>query len=77
VGDTERGKADAWWAALSEERRAQLRTLGQDHLPRWAVAELLDAGIELTADPYWPAAPGEPPVFPIPGVLRDVIRAER
>lgn len=77
MAETERTKADAWWASLSEERRTHLRTLGQDHLPAWAVEELRAAGIELTADPYWPDSPGEPPGFPLPGVLRDVIHAER
>jgi hypothetical protein len=77
MAETERTRADAWWGALGEERRAQLRGLGQDHLPGWAVEGLRAAGITLTADPYWPASPGEPEGYPLPGVLRDVIRAER
>ena len=74
---SERTAAEHWWAALSEERRAELRDLGQGHLPEWAVEELRAAGITLTADRHWPPGPGEPACYPLPGVLRDVIRAER
>jgi hypothetical protein len=73
---SERARAEAWWAALGEDRRSQLRELGQDHLPAWAVEELRAAEITLTADRHWPTGPGEAACYPLPGVLRDILRAD-
>lgn len=74
---TEQAKAAAWWAELDDDERSQLRGLGQDHLPPWAVDGLRAAGVTLTIDRYWPAEPGEPDRYPLPGVLRDIVRSER
>jgi hypothetical protein len=76
-GPTEQAKAAAWWAGLSDDERAELRELGQDHLPTWAVDGLRGAGVTLTVDRYWPSEPGEPDRYPLPGVLRDIVRSER
>jgi len=77
MDDSEGATVEAWWADLDDERRAELRALGQEHLPQWAEDALRDLGVTLTVDRYWPAVEGEPPRYPLPGVLRDLIRAER